>query len=188
MGLTGRPSPQSSPGSHLLGSVELYLMLLFLPGLLNSFLLSSGNLSPPMSSIFSDSWKERGHCYHQVQRKPLLPRVRKEVLLCRKESWLSSSWTTQGLLRAESQHLSGTCDTVSACQKGPLLVGALWLELPGDTCSAGQPGYRCSCPASLPSGPWPGAFSLGPDSTDASACSISSLQSGLPLTMEWPFW
>jgi hypothetical protein len=40
--------------------MALYLKLLLLPGLLSSFLLSRGNLSPPMSNIFSASWKKGG--------------------------------------------------------------------------------------------------------------------------------
>lgn len=39
---------------------ELYLKLLFLPGLFSNLRLSRGNLSAPMSNIFSASWKKGG--------------------------------------------------------------------------------------------------------------------------------
>lgn len=42
---------------------ELYLKLLFFPGLLSNFLLSKGNLSPPISNIFSASCKKKTHYF-----------------------------------------------------------------------------------------------------------------------------
>ena len=42
---------------------ELYLKLLFFPGLLSNFLLSKGNLSPPISNIFSASCKKKRHYF-----------------------------------------------------------------------------------------------------------------------------
>lgn len=47
--------------NKLLGVGEFYLKLRLFPGLLSNFLLSKGNLSPPISNIFSASWKEGRH-------------------------------------------------------------------------------------------------------------------------------
>lgn len=53
-----------------LGLGEFYLKLLFFPGLLSNFLLSKGNLSPPISNIFSASCKKRRHYFILDQMKP----------------------------------------------------------------------------------------------------------------------
>lgn len=82
--------------------LELYLKLLLVPGLLSNFLLSRGNLSPPMSNIFSASWKKAGII--RSKGKLLLPRFQKTEHVSRNKSWLNSSWATQGLLKAYSQH------------------------------------------------------------------------------------
>lgn len=50
--------------------MEFYLKLLLFPGLLSNFLLSKGNLSPPISNIFSASCKRRRHYSVLDQVKP----------------------------------------------------------------------------------------------------------------------
>lgn len=55
-----------------LGLGEFYLKLLFFPGLLSNFLLSKGNLSPPISNIFSASCKKRRHYFILDQMKPIV--------------------------------------------------------------------------------------------------------------------
>lgn len=100
--------------------LELYLKLLLLPGLLSNFLLSRGNLSPPMSNIFSASWKKAGII--RSKGKLLLPRFQKTEHVSRNESWLNSSWATQGLLKAYSQHFWEPVKHTLALRR-PLPVG-----------------------------------------------------------------
>lgn len=84
--------------------LALYLKLLLLPGLLSSFLLSRGNLSPPMSNIFSASWKKGGAS--SGPKETPIPKFQRTEHVSR----TSSSWTIQGLLKAHRQrfqeHLS----------------------------------------------------------------------------------
>lgn len=91
------------PCGKLAGTWEFYLKLLFLPGLLSNFLLSRGNLSPPMSNIFSASWKKGGTS--SSPKETPTPQTQKGRARVQKQVVARSGWPIQGLLTAHSQHL-----------------------------------------------------------------------------------
>lgn len=180
-GGAGSAAPRGSAAQELWQRARwylgLYLKLLLLPGLLSNFLLSRGNLSPPTSNIFSASWKKGVGEDYQVQRKLLLPKFQKTEHVSRNESWLSSSWTTQGFLKAHSQRFQEPAKYTSVPRR-PFPVG-----IPvgaSDQASPPPPApRRLLCANSK------GSLSSSPTCPSQPALVMSRV---LPFSLLWPPW